>query len=96
MPSSYTLFSTNYTIRPGYTFPYPEGTEVKVFACDAPAADINAGLDPGLDGADVATLEVNADGDVMGGTLPVDAGTLVRFRIDNWNGISWCKSEVTT
>lgn len=95
MPSSFQQFSFSYTLRPGYPV-FPSGVSVKAFACDDAPEDIVSGAAAGLSGSDVDTLTTGANGLIAAGTLPVDPGTLIRFHVDNYNGISWTVSQITT
>lgn len=95
MASNYGSFPVNYSFRPGHIIAMP-GATVKVYVADDPAADILSGASNGLDGSTIATLTADIDGMIAAGTLPVDAGTLVRFRVENYFGIAWSKHEVTT
>lgn len=46
--------------------------------------------------ADLTTLTTNADGEIVAGTLAVDAGTRARFRVENYLGLAASITQVTT
>ncbi|HEY0545322.1 MAG TPA: hypothetical protein VGC91_08110 [Pyrinomonadaceae bacterium] len=46
--------------------------------------------------ADLDDVTSNDEGVVEGGTLPVDAGIVVRFRVENYLGLAMSLEQVTT
>ncbi len=46
--------------------------------------------------SDIATLTTDSNGEVTGGTLSVDAGTRVRFRVENYLGLAASITQETT
>jgi hypothetical protein len=65
------------------TITYPNGAQVKAF-------DVTHNTELGVVG------NTDANGILAGGTLPVVAGTRVRFRIENYQGWAGCEEKVTT
>lgn len=46
--------------------------------------------------ADLDDLESDTDGNVAAGTLDVEAGTTIRFRVENYLGLAGVLEQVTT
>lgn len=81
MPSNYTAFDVKIDNGDGTTTPVPDAT-VNVFN----ATDVDE-LDP---------LTADSDGHVAGGSLAVDVGTIVYFRIENHLGLAGVLEQTTT
>lgn len=67
-----------------------DGTKTPASGATVKAWDVTHGVDLGLVG------NMDADGILAGGTLPVVAGTRVRFRIENHQGWAGCEEKTTT
>ena len=79
--SNFQQFDLSYRGSAGVPTPLA-GTTVKVFD----ATNLT----------DLDDLMSNDEGVVEGGTLPVDAGTVVRFRVENYLGLAMSLEQVTT
>ena len=83
MPSDYKAFRLVYNDENGRLQAFPS-VSVKVRTSDDDYA------------ADLTTLTTNSDGEIAAGTLAVDAGTRVRFRVENYQGLAASLTQVTT
>lgn len=85
MPSNYATFAVNYEVTLGEIASVGAGVSVKVRAAGA-----------GADSAD-SPLTTNSDGEIAAGTLSdIAAGTVVHFRVENFNGMAFSVSQTTT
>jgi hypothetical protein len=85
MPSDYQGFNVSYETTAGVITSVGAGISVKVRAEGA-----------GSDSAD-SPLTTDANGDIAAGTLSdVGVGTVVHFRIENYNGLAFSVSQTTT
>jgi hypothetical protein len=83
--SSYDGFAVSYETTDGIQLSVGDAVQVKVRAEGA-----------GADAAE-SPLLTNADGEIEAGTLAAIAvGTVVHFRVENYNGMAFSVSQVTT
>lgn len=85
MPSDFQGFAVNYETSPGVILNVGAGVNVHVYDTVALA-----------DSAD-SPLVTDADGHIADGTLSdVAVGTVVHFRVENFNGLAFSVSQTTT
>lgn len=85
MPSDYAGFAVQYETTLGIIESVGAGVDVYVWDADAEA-----------DSAD-SPLTTNSDGEIVAGTLSdVAVGTTVHFRVENFNGLAFSVSQITT
>jgi hypothetical protein len=85
MASSYAGFAVNYETTPGDIVSVGAGVSVKVRAEGS-----------GSDAAE-SPLTTNSDGEIAAGSLAaIGAGTVVHFRVENFNGLAFSVSQETT
>lgn len=85
MPSDYQGFAVQFETTPGVIESVGAGVDVHVYDTVAEA-----------DSAD-SPLTTDSDGEIAGGTLSdVAAGTIVHFRVENFNGMAFSVSQTTT
>lgn len=82
MPSNYPQIPVNFRLTEGDIQPVPANVTVKVYNT--------------VTQSDIATLQTDANGFIAAGQLNVDAGTLVRFRVENYQGMAMSVSLYTT
>lgn len=81
MPSNFQAFDLSIDNGDGTTTALPDVT-IKVYD----ATNV----------ADLGDLVSDGDGNVAAGVLPVDAGTVVRFRVEDYLGLAGALEQVTT
>lgn len=83
--SSYAGFAVNYETTSGSIVSVGAGVSVKVRAEGS-----------GSDAAE-SPLTTDANGEIAAGTLAaIAAGTVVHFRVENFNGLAFSNSQITT
>jgi hypothetical protein len=85
MASSYAAFNVNYETTAGVITSVGAGVSVKIRAEGA-----------GADAAE-SPLTTDANGHIAAGSLAaIAAGTVVHFRVENYNGMAFSVSQTTT
>jgi hypothetical protein len=81
MPSNYAAFDVKVD--------NDDGTETKV-------PDATVKIYDATNVVDLGEITADSDGHIDGGTLPVDAGTVIRFRVENYLSQAGYLEQVTT
>lgn len=85
MASNYAGFNVNYETSAGVILVVGAGVSVKIRAAGA-----------GADAAE-SPLTTDSDGNIAAGSLAaIAAGTVVHFRVENFQGMAFSVSQITT